>query len=106
MEEIDFYPAEQRVLLLPDTLGATKTKSGIILPSIIKEDKPLFGTIIAVGTGNVDNPMLYRPGQRVLLSSYAGVEVSLNIKGYGYTEFKVLNQMDIMGVISEKSKES
>lgn len=101
MKEIIFKPEQQRVLVLPDEKDQQTTDSGIILPANTQEGKPYYGTIICVGDGEEDRPMRYKPGQRILFSSFAGIEVPMNIKNHGYREYKVMNQIDIMGVIIE-----
>ena len=98
-------PADTRVVVLPDELGEMKTKTGLIIPENAKEDRAKTGTIVVVGKGNADNPMLYSVGQRVIYSQYAGSPLLLDLKvgdkDYQATEFKIMNQVDIWGVIEE-----
>lgn len=107
MEElVNFKPAEQRVLILPDEIQDEIRKSGIIIPGEVKKDKPRIATIMATGKGDADNPMKYTIGQRVLISDYSGVEVELTLVGTSEVKtYKVVNQIDIMGVIEEYDKE-
>lgn len=99
MKKLKIAPAEQRVIIQPDHEAEEILQSGIIIPSGTEVDKPSIGTIVAVGKGSKEYPMLYREGQRVLISNYAGVEVKLNLVEFGNYHYKVLNQMDIMATL-------
>lgn len=101
MKKIRFIPDIQRVLVQQDEQGNEKTRGGIIIPSAVKDDKPAFGTILEVGTGEKDIPMRYKVGDRVMFSSYAGIEVTLDYSNPDKKVLKVMNQMDIMGKIIE-----
>ena len=57
------------------------TKGGIIIPDTAKE-KPQEGRVIAVGKGKVADdgnvtPLDVKKGDRILFSSYAGTEITL-----------------------------
>ncbi|MBQ4538278.1 MAG: co-chaperone GroES [Oscillospiraceae bacterium] len=73
------------------------TKSGIILTSAAKE-KPQVAEIIAVGPGGVvdgkEIVMYVKPGDKVLMSKYAGTEVKVD--GVEYT---ILRQSDILAIV-------
>ena len=73
------------------------TKSGIILTSAAKE-KPQIAEIIAVGPGGVvdgkEIVMYVKPGDKVLMSKYAGTEVKVD--GVEYT---ILRQSDILAIV-------
>ena len=99
MKEIIINPAEQRVIILPVPETETKTKSGIIIPKGTEEDKPGVGWVIASGKGSKDYPMIYTPGDRVIYSQYAGLDIKLNIMNHGEHVYKVMNQLDIMATI-------
>lgn len=101
MKQFVITPAEQRVVVLPEDSDEKITGTGIILPSIVKDDTPEIATVISVGKGSEDIPMLYHKGQKVIFSQYSGVEVKLNLYGVGEKTFKVMNQLDIMAVIEE-----
>jgi chaperonin GroES len=103
MKKLFIRPAEQRVVVLPDEKVEKTTGMGIILPSTVEDNAPEIATIIAVGTGEKDHPMLYHKGQRVIYSQYSGVEVNLDLIGAkGEKVYKVMNQLDIMAVIEEE----
>jgi len=99
--EIRINPAEQRVVVKPDKQGETRTNSGIIIPSTVDDKRPELATVIAVGSGSKEEPMKYWKGQRVIYSQYAGLELKLNLEGEGEATYKIMNQMDIIGVIEE-----
>ena len=76
----------------------TKTAGGIIIPDTAKE-KPVEGTVIAVGKGRVADdgtiiPLELKEGDRVLFSKYGGNEVKI-----GGEEFLIMNEGDVLGVI-------
>lgn len=73
------------------------TKSGIILAGTAKE-KPTVAEIVSVGPGGlvegVQVDMYLKPGDRVLLSKYAGTEVKLD-----GAEYTILRQSDILAIV-------
>lgn len=101
MKEVKIYPAEQRVVVLPDEIIEEKTRSGIIIPKTAQEDTPGMGLVVATGVGSLEHPMNYFIGERVLFSQYAGLEVKLNLDTNGEHTYKVMNQADIMAKIHE-----
>ena len=74
------------------------TAGGIVIPDSATE-KPIQGEILAVGGGKVlDNgerrPLDVKVGDRVLFGKYSGTEVKLD-----GTDYLVMREDDIMGVI-------
>ena len=73
------------------------TKSGIILTSRAKE-KPQVAEIIAVGPGGMvdgkEVQMTLTPGQKVIMSKYAGTEVKCDDE-----EYIIVRQSDILAVV-------
>ena len=61
-------PLADRVLIEPAP-AETKTVGGIIIPDTAKE-KPLQGTIVAVGKGTKDEEMVLKEGDTVLYGKY------------------------------------
>ena len=57
-------PLSDRVLIQPSAAEEV-TASGIIIPDSAKE-KPLRGTVLAVGPGTKDEAMQLKPGDTVL----------------------------------------
>ena len=76
-----------------------KTKGGIVLPDSAKE-KPKEGEVVAVGAGKtLDSGEMQAPqvkvGDRVIFSSYAGTEVTVDGK-----EYLIMSESDVLAVIS------
>ena len=73
------------------------TKSGIILTASAKE-KPQLAEIIAVGPGGMvdgkEVQMTLTPGQKVIMSKYAGTEVKCDDE-----EYIIVRQSDILAVV-------
>ena len=71
-------PLADRVLIEPAP-AETKTVGGIIIPDTAKE-KPLQGTIVAVGKGTKDEEMVLKEGDTVLYGKYAGTDLEFEGK--------------------------
>ena len=76
-----------------------KTAGGIVLPDNAKE-KPKEGKIVSVGEGKLlENgkraPFQVKPGNRVLFTSYAGTEVTVDGE-----ELLIMTEDDILAVVS------
>jgi chaperonin GroES len=89
-------PLGDRVLVEP--LEAEEvTKSGIYLPDTAKE-KPQEGTVIAVGSGRVDekgtrHELEVKQGNKILYGKYSGTEIKLEGK-----EYLIVSERDILAV--------
>jgi chaperonin GroES len=75
-----------------------KTKGGLYIPDTAKE-KPVEGTVLAVGNGKVAEDGTVRKldvkeGDRVLFGKYSGTEVKIDGE-----EHLILREDDILGVI-------
>ena len=81
-----------RVLLTPAP-AEEKTVGGIIIPDTAKE-KPLQGTVVAVGEGKKDEPMILKAGDTVLYGKYAGTEIE-----YDGEKYLVMRQSDVVAII-------
>ena len=91
-------PLGDRVVITP-TPREEMTKSGIVLPDTAKE-KPQEGTVLAVGPGAFDNDgkriaVDVKKGDKVLFTSYAGSEVTVDGK-----EYLIMTEEDILAVVS------
>ena len=78
--------------------GEEKTKGGIIIPDSAKE-KPIEGTVVAVGNGKVLEDGTVRKldikeGDRILFGKYSGTEVKIENE-----EHLIIREEDILGVI-------
>lgn len=85
-------PLADRVLIEPAP-AETKTVGGIIIPDTAKE-KPLQGTVIAVGQGTKDEEMILKEGDTVLYGKYAGTELEHEGKKY-----LVMRQSDVVAIL-------
>ena len=98
MAKLKIKPLGDRVLV--ETIEETETKKGgIIIPDSAKE-KPQESKIVALGTGKIDDdgkkvPFEVKKGDIVLTNKYGGTEIKLD-----GVEYKILNQADILAVIS------
>jgi chaperonin GroES len=76
-----------------------KTKGGIIIPDTAKE-KPIMGTVIAVGSGKIEGkdnkkvPLDVKKGDKVLFSKYAGTEISIEGE-----EHLIMKEEDIIAIV-------
>jgi chaperonin GroES len=90
-------PLSDRVVVEPREVE-TKTAGGIFIPDTADKDKPIQGTIIAIGNGKyVDGkllPLQVKIGDRVLFGKYAGTNIKLD-----ETDYLVMREEDIMGVL-------
>jgi len=89
-------PLGDRVVVKPEP-AEEKTKSGIVIPDAAKE-KPVEGTVIAVGSGRVlDNgqkvPLEVKVGDKVIYSKYGGTEVKIENE-----EYVILRGEDILAI--------
>ncbi|MDR2853873.1 MAG: co-chaperone GroES [Prevotellaceae bacterium] len=92
MKDLNIKPLADRVLVAPAAAEA-KTASGIIIPDTAKE-KPLKGSVVAVGKGTKDEEMVVKTGDTVLYGKYAGTE--LEWEGEKYL---IMKQSDILAII-------
>ena len=93
-------PLGDKVLVRRDEAQG-KTDSGIYLPESAK-DKPKQGTVMALGSGNLNKetgeyiPFTVKEGDSVLFSSYSGTEVKINDE-----DFLIMTEDDILGIIED-----
>jgi chaperonin GroES len=74
------------------------TKGGIIIPDTAKE-KPMQGSVIAVGNGKIAEngtvtPLQVTIGDKVLYGKYAGTEVSIDGE-----DFLIMRESDIIAIV-------
>ena len=89
---MNIKPLADRVLVLP--APAEEKIGGIIIPDTAKE-KPLKGTVVAVGNGTKDEEMVLKTGDQVLYGKYAGTEVE--IEG---TKYLIMRQSDVGAILA------
>lgn len=76
----------------------TTTKGGIIIPDTAKE-KPISGSVLAVGSGKLmENgslrPMDVKAGDKILFGKYSGTEVKIDGEDH-----LILREDDVLAVI-------
>jgi chaperonin GroES len=99
MAKINLKPLADRVIIKPMEAEET-TKGGIILPDTAKE-KPIEGTVVAVGPGKVnDEGKTTKPevkeGDKVLYGKYSGTEVTVDGE-----EYLIMRESDIFAIINK-----
>ena len=92
-----FRPLHDRVLVRR-VEEEEKSAGGIIIPDTAQE-KPMEGTVLAIGPGARDEqgklvPMDVEVGDRVLFGKWSGNEVTID-----GDELSIMKESDIMGVI-------
>ena len=93
-------PLADRVVIKP-VEREEKTKGGIYLPDTASKERPMEGTILAVGDGRLDDngkrvPMNVKAGDKVLFAKYSGTEYKVDD-----VEYLILSEKDILGVIQD-----
>jgi len=96
--KINIKPLHDRVVILPAP-AEEKTEGGIYIPETAKE-KPLKGTVLAVGEGTYATnngdfiPTKVKVGDEVVYGKYAGTEITLP-EG----TFLIMRESDLYAVI-------
>ncbi len=85
-------------LLVQRNDSATQTKGGLYLPETAKE-KPVEGTVLAVGDGRLTDdgkslPLQVKVGDRIIFGKYAGTEIKLDGE-----ERLILREDDVLGIL-------
>jgi len=91
-------PLGDRVLVQPVKEDEV-SKGGIIIPDTAKE-KPQQGTVVAVGTGKLDDQgkkiaFNVKKGDKILMPKYGGTEIKLDGK-----EYQIMREEDILGILA------
>ena len=87
-------PLADRVIIRPTAPEETSI-NGIILPDSAK-DKPLNGTVIAVGNGTKDEEMVLAEGNEVYYGKYAGTELEVDGE-----KVLVMRQSEVLAIIEK-----
>lgn len=98
-QEMKLQPLHDRIVVEAAAFEE-KTAGGILLPDSAKE-KPLRGTVLAVGPGKtLDSgktaPVDVKTGDTVLYGKYSGTEVTVDGKDY-----IILRADDVLAVLTE-----
>ena len=86
-------------VLIKSVEAETMTKGGIVLPDAAKE-KPMQGTVLAIGDGKLlkdgkRSKSQLKVGGKVLFTSYAGTEIKIDGE-----ELVLMDESDILAIIS------
>lgn len=97
MSKLKLKPLGDRVVVKPAE-AEEKTAGGIILPDTAQE-KPVEGTIVAVGPGKVTDDgklqkLEVKEGDKVLYGKYSGTEVTVSGE-----EYLIMRESDIFGIL-------
>ena len=87
-------PWSDRVLIEP-AAAEEVTSGGIIIPDSAKE-KPLKGTVKAIGNGTKDEAMVVKVGDTVLYGKYSGTELE-----FDGVKYLMMRQSDILAIIEK-----
>ena len=85
-------PLSDKIVIKKIEEAETVSKGGILLTGSAKE-KPDYATVVAVGPGGRDDngkliPMEVKPGDKVIMSKYAGTEVKIDGENHLITRRK------------------
>lgn len=97
-DELRIKPLGARVVVKPAE-REEKTKGGILLPDTVTKERPMEGTVMAVGEGARDEkgdliPMNVAVGDRVIFAKYSGTEFKID-----EVEYLILAEKDVLGVV-------
>ncbi len=99
-KDFKLKPLEDRIIVQPAEAEET-TASGLVIPDTAKE-KPVMGTVVAVGPGKFNEdgdarvPVDVAVGDTVIYSKYGGTEW----KGNDGTEYQILSARDVLAVVA------
>lgn len=100
-KEFSLKPLEDRIAVHPSE-EEEMTSSGIVIPDTAKE-KPVMGTVVAVGPGKFNEggdarvPVDVSVGDTVIYSKYGGTEW----KGNDGIEYQILSARDVLAVVAK-----
>jgi chaperonin GroES len=77
------------------------TKVGIFLPDTAAKERPMEGTVLAIGEGRLDAqgqriPISVNVGDQILFTKYSGTEYKAD-----KIEYLILDERDILGIIQD-----
>lgn len=90
-------PLSDRIVVEPKEIES-KTAGGIVIPDTADKDKPMQGTVIAIGAGKYYDgkvmPLQVKVGDKILFGKYAGTNFKFEER-----EYLVMREEDVMGVL-------
>ncbi len=103
MRNISIKPLGDRVVLAPLSADqkSGKSKGGIIIPETADKERPIEGTVVAVGPGRIDEtgrlvPMSVKKGQTVLFAKYGPEEVTVD-----GVDYLIISESQILAIIED-----
>jgi len=99
-KKFSLMPLGDRVIVAPaEKAGEKKLASGIIIPETVDKEKPIQGTVVAIGPGKVEEGKRVPPevavGDTVIFSRYGYDEVKVDGK-----EYFILSESNVLAVVS------
>ncbi|MFZ2960024.1 MAG: co-chaperone GroES [Candidatus Ozemobacteraceae bacterium] len=96
---MNLSPLNDRVIVRPKE-ALEKSKGGVILPDTASKEKPIEGTVVAVGPGKTADtgtriPMEVKKDQKIIFSKYSGTEIKIEDINY-----LILREEDILAIIN------
>jgi len=93
-------PLADRVVVKPVD-REEKTRGGIYLPDTASKERPMEGTVMAVGEGRRDDngklvTMTVKAGDKIVFAKYSGTEFKVDD-----VEYLILAEKDILGIVQE-----
>ena len=95
---MELKPLSNKIILEPVSAEET-TKSGLIIPDTVNQEKPEQGKVIAVGPGKLlengeTSKMNVKVGDVVIFSKYSPNEIKLDGK-----EYLVVSEEDVLAIV-------
>jgi len=98
-KDFKLKPLDDRIIVKPSEAEET-TSSGLVIADTAKE-KPVVGTVLAVGPGKFEDgqrvPMDVNVGDTVVYSKYGGTEW----KDTDGTEYQILSARDVLAIVGK-----
>lgn len=96
---MNLKPLNDRVIVKPKE-AVEVSKGGIILPDTASKEKPMEGTVEAVGPGRLSDQgertkMSVKKGDKIIYSKYAGTEIKVDDEPY-----LILKEEDILAIVA------
>ena len=96
---MNLKPLHDNIILEPEAQEEV-TKSGIVLPGNVEQEKPVHGKVLAVGEGLIfengqKRKMSVKIGDNVIFKKYSADEISIGEKDY-----LVIKESDIVAIIN------
>lgn len=100
MSDFRIRPLGDRVVVKPAEREEV-TRGGIFLPDTASKERPMEGTVQAVGEGRRDDsgklvPMSVKAGDKIVFAKYSGTEFKVED-----VEYLILAEKDILGIVQE-----